>query len=656
MKKLKASAAAKVAALILFCALALGLVASAMGSMLMESWGAYSEDYETTRANAMNELAYGKLYEAYDMYMNGMELEDIDTQTNFRFSIQDANGKNVFYNYKNEDIICRVITSMEPRYSVQYTESAAGTQSTKRTVIEHRTGERLEFETDAEFASWVQENTLRVTGYVLSEMSANDSFSQRDSILRVTYNYRYALIGAAAGCLAAMLLLLCFMLSAAGHRKDSDEIVLSFVDKIPLDVFATGAVIVILIPLMLLDGVSLSYNILGYIIFSLCVIWMAVLILISLMSLAVRIKSGTLWKNCLCLRFIFWCWRLVKSFFAFLREMLRTKPLDRRWTIYIVGALLVEAFLMMASEFNEAMLLFLWFVNLALMLGLLIWGINGFIKLRRGAKELAGGSLTCSIDTRYMRGELLEHANDLMNIREGMNRAVAERMKSERFQSELITNVSHDIKTPLTSIVNYVDLLAKEELDNEKAREYVLVLIRQSEKLKKLIGDLIEASKASTGVLAVNSERIELGVLIDQCAGEYKERLENAGLKLMVSKPKEPVAIMADGRHMWRIFDNLMNNVIKYAQPGTRVYLSLGRQGDKAEVTFRNISRDELSQSAEELMERFVRGDSSRSGEGSGLGLAIARSLAELQGGEISLNLDGDLFKVMLKFDIASPV
>jgi len=304
----------------------------------------------------------------------------------------------------------------------------------------------------------------------------------------------------------------------------------------------------------------------------------------------------------------------------------------------------------MLSGFDAAMLLFLWFINLAAFLAFLIWAVNGFIKLRAGAKELASGSLTCTIDTKYMRGELKEHAEDLMNIREGLTRAVNERMKSERFQSELITNVSHDIKTPLTSIVNYVDLLAKEELDNDKAREYVTVLIRQSEKLKKLIGDLIEASKASTGVLAVNAQRCELPVLLDQCSGEYKERLENAGLKLMVSKPEGDVSIMADGRHMWRIFDNLMNNVIKYAQPGTRVYLSLSRVNENAVIVLRNISRDELNLSGEELMERFVRGDSSRSGEGSGLGLAIARSLCQLQGGEMSLDVDGDLFKVTLKF------
>ena len=255
------------------------------------------------------------------------------------------------------------------------------------------------------------------------------------------------------------------------------------------------------------------------------------------------------------------------------------------------------------------------------------------------------------MDTKRLVGDFKAHAEDLNNIRAGLSRAVDERMKSERFKTELITNVSHDIKTPLTSIVSYVDLLGKEELENDKAREYVEVLQRQSARLKKLIDDLMEASKASTGNLAVELTRCELGVLLEQAEGEYAEKLENAGLTLVTEKPAEPVFVMADGRHLWRIFDNLLNNICKYAQSGTRVYLSLAREGGKAAVTFRNISRERLGVDGKELTERFVRGDSSRNSEGSGLGLAIAQSLTELQGANMVVTVDGDLFKVVLSFD-----
>lgn len=223
-------------------------------------------------------------------------------------------------------------------------------------------------------------------------------------------------------------------------------------------------------------------------------------------------------------------------------------------------------------------------------------------------------------------------------------------MKSERMKTELITNVSHDIKTPLTSIINYIELIEKENIDNETLREYIAVLDRQAARLKKLIEDLVEASKASTGNLTVDMTECDVGVLLQQTVGEYDEKLEKADLKAIVTCPEEPVKIMADGRYMWRVFDNLMNNICKYSQSGTRIYLGLEKTNGKAVVTFKNISRVPLNISADELMERFVRGDSSRSTEGSGLGLSIARSLTELQNGTLSLSVDGDLFKATLTF------
>lgn len=232
-----------------------------------------------------------------------------------------------------------------------------------------------------------------------------------------------------------------------------------------------------------------------------------------------------------------------------------------------------------------------------------------------------------------------------------MSKAVDARMKSERLKTELITNVSHDIKTPLTSIINYVDLLSKEELHNDKAAEYLEVLDRQSSKLKKLIEDLMEASKASSGNLAVDSQPLEVGVFVTQTVGEFEEKFSIAGLELIVSKPEEPVYIMADGRHIWRVVDNLMNNICKYAQKDSRVYVNLEATDKRVCITFRNISKYPLNISGEELMERFVRGDKSRNTEGHGLGLSIAQSLMKLINGDMNIVVDGDLFKVVLTFD-----
>ena len=246
--------------------------------------------------------------------------------------------------------------------------------------------------------------------------------------------------------------------------------------------------------------------------------------------------------------------------------------------------------------------------------------------------------------------DLRQHSEQLNDLGSAINTAVDERMKSERMKAELITNVSHDLKTPLTSIINYVDLLKKEDIQEEKAKEYIEVLDRKSQRLKKLTEDLVEASKASTGSLTVNPERLGVVQLVTQALGEYSEKLEAAGLQLVASMTDEEVYVQADGRHFWRILDNLMGNCVKYAMPGTRVYLDLVAWDGYVTFSLKNISAGQLNIPAEQLMERFVRGDESRTTEGSGLGLSIARSLIELQGGLFRLEVDGDLFKAVVSF------
>lgn len=246
--------------------------------------------------------------------------------------------------------------------------------------------------------------------------------------------------------------------------------------------------------------------------------------------------------------------------------------------------------------------------------------------------------------------DLRAHADALNDLGTAINTAVEERLKSERMKAELITNVSHDLKTPLTSIINYVDLLKKEHIEGEKAQEYLAVLDRKSQRLKKLTEDLVEASKASSGALTVNPERLGMVQLVTQAIGEYSERLSAAGLTLVTDLPKEELYVYADGRHLWRILDNLLGNCAKYALRGTRVYLSLTQWDGSVLLSVKNISASQLNIPAEELMERFVRGDESRTDGGSGLGLSIARSLTELQGGTFRLSVDGDLFKATLTF------
>lgn len=295
----------------------------------------------------------------------------------------------------------------------------------------------------------------------------------------------------------------------------------------------------------------------------------------------------------------------------------------------------------------------LWAVEKVILAILVLRTADSIMRLRVSGEELAGGNLGYQIPLEGMNGELLRFAQDMNAISHVVADAVEDQIKSEHLKTELITNVSHDIKTPLTSIINYADLIGRESLDSEKTMEYAQVLYRQSTRLKKLIEDLMEVSKAATGNLEVHLERCQAGVLLSQAMGEFEQRLQERGIDLIVRQSQEPVWIMADTRMLWRILDNLMTNICKYAQSDTRVYLLLETEERQAVLTFKNISSQPLDMEASELMERFVRGDKARHTEGNGLGLAIARNLTELQGGSMQLITDGDLFKVILTFPIA---
>ena len=490
-----------------------------------------------------------------------------------------------------------------------------------------------------------------MVGYVLDTVTENSEVATMTRIISVCFAYSNLLLGVMVASTLLALACFAFLMAAAGHRKGCEEIQSGITERLPFDVLtvlvATAGVILMQLLIGFSYGDANAAKLVAYVLIfeaaaALCLWWC--------ISFARRLKIGNVIKSCISIRLLLWCWRVFKNLLDFVGRTLKGMALIPKASVIIFGILFIEFFWIVGFGADGAALVFGWFIERSVLVLLTLYVLLCMKKLLKAGKEISQGNMDYHVDTGKMYGPLREHGEQLNRISEGMNKAVNARMKSEHFKTELITNVSHDIKTPLTSIINYVDLLEKEEIDNEKAKEYIQVLSRQSARLKKLIEDLIETSKASTGNLNVNMERCELGVLIDQSAGEYAEKLKAAGLELVITKPEEPVVIMADGRHMWRVFDNLLNNVCKYAMAGTRVYLNLDKAAGKATVTFRNISARQLNISGEELMERFVRGDSSRNTEGSGLGLSIARSLVQLQNGELELTVDGDLFKVVLRF------
>ena len=362
------------------------------------------------------------------------------------------------------------------------------------------------------------------------------------------------------------------------------------------------------------------------------------------MTIAARLKlgKGELWRNTV-------IWRLIKL----ICKLVCAIPVVWKTSLACAAVGFLSLIFLVINQWRTARFL-LWFIGCSVLFPSLIYIATVLRRLIKSTDALARGDLSHQTDTALMFGDMKRAGDNLNNIAEGMTAAVEQRMKSERLKTELITNVSHDIKTPLTTIINYSDLICREQTDNASVKEYSEELHRQSERLKKLIEDLIEASKASTGNIEVHSAPCEIGVMLAQTAGEYKQRLEDSGLALVVHSPEGPLTIMADGRLLWRVLDNLLGNACKDSQKGTRVYLTLTRDGNDAVIAVKNTSGYQLDVDADELMERFVRGDRSRSTGGSGLGLSIARSLTELQGGKMNLTVDGDLFKVILRFPMCN--
>ena len=478
--------------------------------------------------------------------------------------------------------------------------------------------------------------------------------TETDTELRsyeLLYPLRYTLIAVGAVSLLLALLLFAFLMAAAGHHDASDEVKPGPVERIPFDLLLiisiTGASLLIMI-------IGETFNsrqlVLSTVIAAICLIGAGLLTLWCLMSAAVRLKLKTLLSSCLIWRILCWGWRWLKRAFCAAADLLHAIPLVWKWIPLYALLLILDLWLSFIFARDTDMLFFVFLLRWALIAAAVLYAVLCLRRLRNGAKAIAEGEENVVIDTKHMIGDYRAQADDLMHIRDGLSRAVDERMKSERLRTELITNVSHDIKTPLTSIINYVDLLSREELPEGNATEYIEVLQRQSARLKKLTDDLVEASKASTGNLSVALERLDLDVLTDQIQGEYSERLAEKKLTLIVTKPNTPVYVQADPRHLWRVLDNLMTNIIKYTMPCTRVYLNLEHENSQPVLYLRYISAEPLNVRPEELTERFVRGDSARSTEGSGLGLAIASSLCKLQNIEMDLAVDGDLFKVALIF------
>lgn len=459
-------------------------------------------------------------------------------------------------------------------------------------------------------------------------------------------------------CLVVFVIALVWLTVISGQRSQDEKIHLLFFDRWFLEIFAAGVLALWMFPINLL-GIQLTSDLVNNLRFSLplafCLgIYTAFCFFFGYLSLVRRVKGKILWKNS-CLHFALHLARLALKKAVGILIFFEKNTINKiKLSLGCIFVLFLQFFFcaLIFSNGSEVFLLFLFLLDLAL-LALILIEADGRDQILEGLKRISDGQLSYKIPLKRLYGDQKRMAEYINNIGGGLDAAVDKSLKNERMKTELITNVSHDLKTPLTSIINYVDLLKRENFTDPKICGYLDVLEEKAQRLKSLTEDVVEASKASTGNITLEMADLNFTELLHQVLGEFEERFQNRNLTMVVNLAHEPSVIYADGQRLWRVLENIFGNVTKYALEGTRVYVEVANQQDKVCFSLKNISAQPLNFDAQELTLRFIRGDVSRSTEGSGLGLSIAKSLTELMGGEFHLYLDGDLFKVTITFPVS---
>ena len=450
-------------------------------------------------------------------------------------------------------------------------------------------------------------------------------------------------------CMILLIAIIIYLIWSIGHKKGKEEIEITSIDKIPYEVLVVGFTIVIVVFAEILFSIFSSLNdipinlVIGGLVGTYLVIYISLLVIV--VSTIRRIKGKIFFRSFLIYRIGKYIKNLLKKIQQnFSDKTGAIKKLTILYVLFIIIFIILQQF---CNSFFGVVLMvaFLWIVYYKLLIY-----TKKMLKIQKILQEIYDGKSDVNLNPDEFDGVLKEMVKYIDDIAGGFSNAIEQNLKSERLKTELITNVSHDIKTPLTSIINYVDLLKKEQFENKQIEQYVAILDSKSQRLKKLIEDLVEASKASSGNIKLNIEKINLNELINQTVGEFEDKFKVKNLIIETRMPEKLVTLQADSRYMYRIIENLFSNISKYAMNGTRVYIALEKQDEEITIIMKNISNQKLDISVDELKQRFVRGDKSRYTDGSGLGLSIAESLTELQGGKFDISIDGDLFKVTLKW------
>ncbi len=478
---------------------------------------------------------------------------------------------------------------------------------------------------------------------LINNLPYNDDFAKNQfvyDLMITTYKMAPVLIIVS---LIALAICLALILRGIGRTKKEGEIYLNWFDKWKIEIVLLIGLILIYFG-FLICSISMEIPVTSFLIIggATGVLFIYVILILMLETIVKRLKSHTLLKT-----------TIAYSILKGAKSVIDNRDIATKLILFY-GLFCISGFFFTARMFQTKQAFI--YAVLLLSLGFLsLWylfcKLREFEKIKEALKSIYEGNTNIQLNPNEQKGVLKELSIYIQDIAGGLSNAVNESLKSERLKTELITNVSHDIKTPLTSIINYVDLLKKEKMPNEKCTEYLMILDNKSQRLKRLTEDLVEASKASSGNIKLKMEQINVVELVKQVSGEFEDKFKEHKLEEIMTLPEEPVIITADGRYLYRVLENIYSNVAKYALENTRVYLDVIAQKKSVVIQMKNISQEKLNISADELMQRFVRGEASRNTEGSGLGLSIASSLTELQGGKFHIYLDGDLFKVTIGFE-----
>lgn len=618
MKQLYGKLWVKCTAIALLVVFAVLFAAAALGSAYLINYGAYADGGEQVRQIAENNLLQqtrGDGWAALHAWV-----EDDTVSRNLLRDRYDPLTSNIYFKLTDKDT-GEILFSTGALNKDDYSGKASAYYQQDMTTS----------------LNDGSEVTVVYQAYLKSPLAPRDSALYVMTWVERLISARYLLIVLAILLLAVCLFLFIFLLCAMGHKEGVDGIYQCWLNKIPLDLFLA------LLALLLLAWASFLGDIwyIDFWYYILLAFGTAALALTLVLSVAGRAKAPGFFRNTV----------IYKLFLLIFRTLGRIPMVWGTMLIWVCWCFVDLYFTFSNSYYYDSLLPAFWVISRAVLTIVILYLASSLRLLQKEGQAIADGQTDYKGKPipRWLPA-LKKHEENLQSIQLGIQKAVDEQTRAERMKTELITNVSHDIKTPLTSIVNYVDLLEKEDIQPEKAKEYVDVLNRQAARLKKLTEDLVEASKASSGSLPVHLAPTDVNVLLSQLAGDYLEKLEDAQLEpIFRPAPSQPV-IQADGQLLSRVLGNLFSNICKYAMPGTRVYFESAADENTVSLTFKNISKYELNIPAEELMARFVRGDRSRHTEGSGLGLSIAQSLTELQGGTFRLEIDGDLFKAVVTF------